>query len=106
MGPKVIHLYDVGMRQPRQRQGFALKALHHGVMQIGGDGILADDLQGHLALQPGIEGLVDLCHTAMAQSFNHVITSNILAGQVCHYVPPNARYMGLLYMDYRRGHGG
>ncbi len=82
---EVVHGHDVGMFQPGDGLGLALEALQEG-------GVLeesrVENLDGYVAIQGGVVGLVDRGHAALAELFDDSVRTNILTDRKRHGTPP------------------
>src|SRR5208337_3485100 len=63
--PSVVYGHDVGVVEPGGRSSLSEEPLHH---PFGGVGLL-ENLEGHIAIEPGVERQEDLSETAIPQPF-------------------------------------
>ena len=72
---RVVHADDIRVLQPRRRAGLGAKA--HFVIGrfFTGQVLDLDGLDGHLAVQIGVAGLIDHTHSAFAQHADDVVTT-------------------------------
>src|SRR6266511_1943575 len=82
---EVEHLDDVGVDEPRRRQGLAAEAGDE--RRIVGQ-VLGEELDGHRALEPLVEGQLDRGHAAHAEAALEPVAAGdpLLAHGAC--VPP------------------
>ncbi len=63
--PGVVHGHDVGVVEPGGRSSLAEEPLHHPFVGVG----LLENLEGHIAIEPGVKRQEDLSETAIPQPF-------------------------------------
>ena len=63
--PGVVHSHDVGVVEPGGRSSLAEEPLHHPFVGVG----LLENLEGHIAIEPGVKRQEDLSETAIPQPF-------------------------------------
>ena len=97
----IQHLQNIRVIQLRQRFGFALEALEELTLVIHFN-IRADDLDGHMTFQGGVERLVDRRHAALSQRLNDVVTAQVFTDQIIHriaFLPEWIIFMNSLYRN-------
>ncbi|HVC95457.1 MAG TPA: hypothetical protein VND64_17300 [Pirellulales bacterium] len=73
--PRVVSGHDIGVLEPGGRLHFAPETLHG--LRRAGPGRRWQELQGHDALHPPVQGLVDLPHASFANfGEDHVLVKH------------------------------
>ena len=82
---QAVNVRDIGVVERGQNLGLALEAGQPVLIGCHGG---RQDLQGHLTLQLGVAGPIDLAHTARAEMADDLVGSEAGAGSQRHAAPP------------------
>jgi hypothetical protein len=80
----INHAHDVGVGQPGQGFGLALKTFENVVQLIRGERPAPDNLNGRIPFQSHVVSLIYRCHPAFTQLFEDVVATQGLTDQIRH----------------------
>ena len=80
--PHVVQRADTRMIQRRNRARLAVESLSQ--LRVGGK-MLRQDLDGHVAAQPGIPGAIHLAHSARSQRGHNLVRSKFRSRNQRHW---------------------
>ncbi len=105
MGSDVVDLANIGMVQGRGGARLTVEAGRYGRRFRE---ILGKELDGDVAIKPGIVGTVDLAHPAAAQQFQHLVVGDCLPLHASFYRGGDERrafahHLSIVFFDVSQG---